>query len=199
MQPLAIRRLWYNDFRMNDEFDVLFEVTDRLEAAGIAYMVTGSIASAVYAVPRMTRDIDIVVQIGPADADAVIAAFKEDYYLDEESIHEAIRRRGMFNIINQRTIIKVDFIVRKGEEYRIEEFTRRRQATFKGKAFWIAAPEDLILSKLLWVKESESELQFRDVKQLIHTVKELDGDYLRSRATQLGVADLLAKAVGHES
>ena len=45
---------------MITELYVLKIVVGRLEAAGIPYMVTGSIAANFYTVPRMTRDIDIV-------------------------------------------------------------------------------------------------------------------------------------------
>jgi len=161
-------------------------------------MVTGSIASAVYAVPRMTRDIDIVIHIAPAEGEKLIAAFKDDYYLDDETLLQAVRHQGMFNVIDQRTIIKIDFIIRKDDEYRRVEFDRRRQVAINGYRVWMVAPEDLILSKLLWGGKSESELQFRDVKQLLSVVKKMDTAYLRDWAARLGVADLLEKAMPHE-
>ena len=49
---------------MSEELAVLKEVTRRLDCAKIAYMVTGSIATNFYTVPRMTRDIDIVIELG---------------------------------------------------------------------------------------------------------------------------------------
>jgi hypothetical protein len=42
---------------MNEEISILIDVTSRLEKAGIHYMMTGSMALAVYSTPRMTRDI----------------------------------------------------------------------------------------------------------------------------------------------
>ena len=50
---------------MESEADVLKLVASRLNAAGIPYMVSGSMALNFYATPRMTRDIDIVVEIQP--------------------------------------------------------------------------------------------------------------------------------------
>lgn len=63
---------------MNDELDVLLSVTSRLQAAGIVYMVTGSMASNFYATPRMTRDIDLVVELSDADIDRVVGLFHLD-------------------------------------------------------------------------------------------------------------------------
>ena len=48
---------------MTEELEVLSIVTRRLDSAGIGYMVTGSMAASYYAVPRMTRDVDLVVAV----------------------------------------------------------------------------------------------------------------------------------------
>ncbi|MHB0937952.1 MAG: nucleotidyl transferase AbiEii/AbiGii toxin family protein [Armatimonadota bacterium] len=183
---------------MDEQLQLVCDVADRLAEAGIDYMITGSIASAIYAVPRMTRDIDVVIHVSPVEGEKLIAVFKEDYYLDEETLLQAIRRHEMFNVIDQKTVIKIDFIIRKNDEYRRVEFDRRRQIAIDGHLIWVVAPEDLILSKLLWVKESESELQFRDVKQLLATVKGMDTDYLRDWAARLDVAGIFEKAKPHE-
>jgi hypothetical protein len=63
---------------MSEELDVLMLVADRLDAARIPYMVSGSMAMNVYAEPRLTRDIDIVVEIRSADIEAIVAAFEQE-------------------------------------------------------------------------------------------------------------------------
>ncbi len=55
-------------------------------------------------------------------------------------------------------------------------------------------PEDLILSKLDWARETGSELQERDVREILAGVEDLDSDYLETWATQLGLSDMLEKA-----
>jgi len=182
---------------MNDELAVLIEVTERLESTGIAYMVTGSLAMALYAIPRMTRDIDIIIQVTRADAARIMSAFADEYYIDEGAVREAILRHGMFNLISQRTFVKIDFIVQKDEAYRIEEFARRRKIAIEGHAIWSVAPEDLILSKLLWAADSGSELQLRDAQQLFAAVHDIDITYLRAWAMRLGIARLLEKVIHH--
>ncbi len=75
---------------MTEELEVLAIVTGRLESAGIGYMVTGSIATNYYALPRMTRDIDIVVELSSRDADRICALFEGDFYVDRDAVRAAI-------------------------------------------------------------------------------------------------------------
>lgn len=86
----------------------------------------------------------------------------------------------------------MDFIVLKSGDYRREEFARRRKITLGDFQTWIVSQEDLILSKLYWARDSKSEMQLRDVRNLI--TAECDADYLRSRAQQIGVMELLEEA-----
>jgi hypothetical protein len=183
---------------MNEELELLKTVAARLESAGIEYMMSGSMAMAFYSTPRMTRDIDIIIQVSVKDAAMILGLFQSDFYIDQESVRHAIVNRGMFNIIHSDSVIKVDLIVRKNEEYRIEEFSRKRKMTIDGATVWVVAPEDLILSKLVWAKNSQSELQLRDVRRLLHAVTRLDRNYLDYWAKNLGVSDLLEKAKENE-
>lgn len=102
---------------MSEEFEILKTVCQRLEQAVIPYMITGSIAANFYAVPRMTRDIDIVIEVKKEDVKRLFELFKDDFYVDSESITEAIEKRGMFNMIHNEHVIKVDFIIRKDSLY----------------------------------------------------------------------------------
>ena len=176
---------------MNEELHVLKIVTDRLTRASIPYMITGSIAMNVYAVPRMTRDIDIVVELKPTDAQTICSLFANDFYVSEPMVRDEIARRGLFNISHNTSIVKVDCVVRKESEYRREEFRRRRTATIDGLELYFVSPEDLILSKLVWARESRSEMQLRDVQNLLAHVRDLDRCYLGRWADRLGVAELL--------
>jgi hypothetical protein len=108
-------------------------------------------------------------------------------------ILEAIRKEGMFNIIHYQSVFKIDFIIRKNNPYRIEEFRKRKKIIFEDAELYITAPEDLILSKLYWAKESMSELQLNDVKNLLKSVKELDESYIEKWASYLGIKDIYKK------
>jgi hypothetical protein len=175
---------------MSEELEVLKEVARRLDGTGIAYMITGSTAANFYAVPRMTRDIDIVVELSERDIGKFILAFEKDHYLEPETVREAVKNKGMFNLIHDQYIIKVDFVVRKDTPYRRREFSRKKRISVDGENLYIVAPEDLILSKLVWAKDSKSEIQLRDVQNLLQSVKGLDRRYLARWGKQLGVDSL---------
>lgn len=183
---------------MTEEIELIKLIANRLESAKIEYMMTGSMAQALYSTPRMTRDIDIVIQIYPADIDNFVNLFKNDFYIEKGSVRRAIAMSGMFNIIHTETVIKVDMIVRKNEDYRLEEFTRKRKIDIAGTQVWVVAPEDLILSKLLWVKQSQSELQAGDVRQMLMNWKNLDMEYIAKWSKALGVIELFNQAKSHE-
>ena len=175
---------------VSEELHVLKEVARRLDDAGIPYMVTGSIAANFYTVPRMTRDIDIVVELSEQDIARFIPLFEKDYYLEPEAVRGAVKNKGMFNLIQDEYIIKVDFVVRKDTPYRRREFSRRKKIPIDGQDLYIVAPEDLILSKLEWAKESKSEVQLRDVRNLLKSVKRLNRRYLARWARELKVESL---------
>jgi hypothetical protein len=175
---------------VSDELDILKSVAARLEASGIPYMVTGSMAANFYATPRMTRDIDLVVELREGDIGRMVALFQSEYYIDRDMVEQAVRSQSMFNMINNALVVKVDCVVRKDSVYRQEEFFRRRSVMVDGAPVTIVAPEDLILSKLEWAKESRSQMQLDDVRNLFRSVAHLDRAYLNRWADHLGLAAL---------
>lgn len=179
---------------MSEELEVLKDLAGRLERAGIAYMVTGSIAANFYSVPRMTRDIDIVIELGERDIGRFIPLFEKDYYLEPNTVRGAVKNKGMFNLIQNEHVIKVDFVVRKNSEYRRTEFARRKQITVEGQTLYVVSPEDLILSKLHWTKDTESEVQMLDVRNLLKSVKKLNRSYIARWAKRLGIESLYRRA-----
>ncbi len=176
---------------MDEQLDFVQLIAERLTSVGIEYMLTGSMAMAAYGNPRMTRDVDIVTECSERDTDPIVRLFEKDCYIDRDAVFEAIANRSMFNIIHNEWIIKADFIVRKDDAYHQTEFNRRREITVAGNSLVIVAPEDLILSKLKWAQESRSELQIRDVRELMATGVTLDREYLEHWAQDLGVITLL--------
>jgi hypothetical protein len=174
---------------MTTELDVLGVVSDRLSASHVPFMLTGSFALAYYATPRMTRDLDSVVALNERDVETLVAAFASDFYIDADAARTAILSERMFNLMHLESGVKVDLIVRKSAEFRQVEFARRQAVAIAGIRTWIVSCEDLILSKLVWALQSNSELQRRDIQQLLAGT--IDLDYIRTWAPQLGVTRLL--------
>ena len=180
---------------MQNELDIVRDVSQRLDAAGIGYMLTGSMAMNYYAQPRMTRDIDVVVALCREDAERVVKLFSPDYYVSREAVDSSIAHQSLFNLIHNESVIKVDCIVRKQSEYRLTEFNRRQRIRIENFETWIVSKEDLILSKLFWAKDSRSELQLRDVKNLVATG--CDRAYVAPWTKELGLSNLWEE-VSHE-
>lgn len=163
---------WSHDKQMleqNEMVATLVDVSQRLCALGIDYMVTGSFAMAAYVPARTTMDIDIVLEIDASNALEFEREFAGNYYVTASSIVHAYERRSMFNIINNSTLIKVDCIVKKSDRFEIERFKRRRKTKIGESEFWVIDKEDLILSKLRWASVSHSERQFEDVQKLLES------------------------------
>ena len=173
---------------MQNELDIVRDVSQRLDAAGIGYMLTGSMAMNYYAQPRMTRDIGLVVALGREDADRVTNLFNADYYVSREAVDNSIAHQSLFNLIHDDSVIKVDCIVRKQTEYRLNEFNRRQRIKIQDFEIWIVSKEDLILSKLFWAKDSHSELQLRNARNLV--ASGCNRSYIENWAAQLGLVNL---------
>lgn len=172
---------------MDEQLNFVLLVAERLAAAGLEYMLTGSMAMAAYGHPRMTRDVDFVVDCAPKDVDAIVRSFERDCYISRDAVSEAVASRSMFNAIHNEWVIKADFIVRKDDGYHQTEFERRRELVVGGAPLAIVSLEDLILSKLIWARQSESELQLRDVREILATGIDVDRAYLDHWASMLGV------------
>ena len=178
-----------------DELDILKLVASRLNDAKIDYMISGSVALTFYGKPRMTRDIDIVIVIPPGEIDRFVRLFEPDFYIDRDMAVDAVSNQSMFNIIHLETVIKVDFIIRKNQEYRILEFNKRKKMKLEDQEVSVVSLEDLIISKLYWAKDSFSEMQIKDIVSLIDL--DFDMDYVEEWCTRLGL-DLILRRVFDE-
>ena len=177
---------------MNAPDQTLHDAILRLEAAGIDYMLTGSVALNYYTHPRATLDVDLVVALYLRDAINIVEIFGPGFYVSPEAAKEAVLHQSCFNAIHQDTFLKVDLMIRKREEYRLLEFERRRRISYKGFEVWIVSKEDLILSKLDWGKESISQKQIADAQNLI--VSGCDMEYLHLWSARLNLTDMLTRA-----
>ncbi len=99
---------------------------------------------------------------------------------------EAWRHQSMFNVLDTEVSWKIDFIFVPPTPFGRQEFRRRKPIEFQGIPLFIATPEDVILSKLQWVKMSESGRQIADVSALLKNIWEnLDHNYLDQWLSEL--------------
>lgn len=146
-------------------------------------MVTGSVVSSMQGEPRSTHDIDMVVILKKQAVGFLSDSFPKDiFYLNEESIMDAIDRKSMFNLIHSTSGNKVDFWLLTDSEYDAARFGRRQEANVLGlDHFYVTSPEDTILSKLRWAKlAGGSEKQLTDAIRVFEMQFErLDIDYIK--------------------
>jgi hypothetical protein len=166
-------------------------VVARLDRAAIPYMLTGSLAMNYYTVPRMTRDIDLVVEAEAPDAARIVALFDAGYYVSLDAVTEAIAARSSFNLIEQATITKVDLFPKKRDTFRQAEFARRRKVAIADFSIWIVSPEDLALAKMLWASDTHSAVQLSDVRALMGGT--IDQAYVRKWVRALGLETIWAE------
>ena len=165
-----------------------------LNESNIPYMLSGSVAMSIYIVPRATRDFDFVVHLETHNIDNFILHFKEGYYCDKDAIEDAVKRRSMFNIIDHASGFKADFVVLKNEAFRQEEFDRKKRVDFFGKTIYVVSPEDLLISKLIWIQDLQSSQQMEDIKNLTD-IESLEWTYITKwvHKLNLNTFDLLRR------
>lgn len=166
--------------------ELLKEVVTALEQRKIPYMISGSIAMTAYAIPRMTRDIDIVIELDVELLDLFTSIFDENFYIHKQVVKEEIQKRGMFNVIDHRSGYKIDFVIRKNTAYRKLEFERKIRSEILGFSVWLVAPEDLIISKLIWIQELQTEKQLGDIKSLLERT-DIDFTYIKNWVKELSL------------
>lgn len=182
---------------MNDEnqlrSDLMVTLADAvkcLEGGGFEYMITGSVALLFHGEARLTRDIDIIVDVRPARAGKLVEALSARFEVQPEMIEDEVSRRGMANVFHSDTFFKVDLIIRVDDALTTKQFERREQATTGDLQLWLISVEDLILAKLRWAKDSHSDYQLRDVRALIQTNPNLDSRYLDPWLSSLQLREL---------
>ena len=174
------------------ERNVFGQVIDILEKLNIPYMIGGSVAAIAYGEARLTLDMDVVVDMNEDQARQFAGSFGQEYYINLDSILDAIKNHGHFNIIQSEKGVKVDFYLLKDEAFDQEEFSRKRKEAFdEQKQAVFASPEDVILKKLEWYKMGESQKHLDDIKGILKlSSSKLDLLYIDKWAVKIGVQDI---------
>lgn len=177
---------------MSSQQTVFTHIIDILEKIQIPYMIGGSVASIAYGEPRLTLDMDLVVDLNEKQAEELAASFGPEYYVNLESMIEAIRIKGHFNIIQSELGVKIDFYVLKDDEFSQKEFERKRKELFNAKKEAVfVSPEDIIIKKMEWYKLGESRKHLEDIRGMLRLSKDkLDLSYIAKWAIKLNLKDI---------
>jgi hypothetical protein len=182
--------------------EALKPIVRTFDELGISYYIGGSVASSVYGIARTTMDIDLVSNLNKNHITLLSQELKHSYFIDENMILDALKTSSSFNLIHLETMLKIDVFILKEKEYYQRAFERRRKDFISDEPdsiqVYLCSAEDTILSKLEWYKSGGciSERQWKDILGVIKVQNDLlDKEYLTSWAKQLGVSDLLEKAM----
>ncbi|HVO13395.1 MAG TPA: hypothetical protein VMX54_21835 [Vicinamibacteria bacterium] len=168
---------------------------------GVRHYVGGSIASSAHGISRASVDADVIAELQPAQVPAFVSALAATYYVAEQRVRDAVLRRGSFNLIHLETMLKVDVFVAKDRPFEHRALERAREQAVTGAdsvPIPLATAEDVVLAKLEWYRRGgeTSARQWGDVLGVLRASgPRLDRRYLEDGALELGVADLLARAL----
>ena len=175
-----------------DLVSLLKIVKRRLDKSSISYMVSGGIAVSFWGFPRTTHDINIVIEAEEKDKNKIIKLFEKDFYISDEAVEEAIKNRFTFNVIDNKSGLKIDFWLIKRDAFGKSEFSRKIRRKMFGENIYIISPEDLILCRLIGFEETKSDRRLQDAKSILQTSK-VDMDYIKIWAKKQGTLEVLNK------
>ena len=175
-------------------------VVEALEQLEVPYHIGGSVASSLNGIPRLTIDVDLVTNLKLEHVRPLVRLLEAEYYIDEDAVRDAVKRRSSFNVIHLGSILKIDVFVPKSRVFDQEEFLRVQLKTLEGsdRPFYVASPEGTILNKLEWYRMGGevSDRQWNDILGVLKVQgTNLDMAYLQRWAVALKVSDLLERAL----
>lgn len=147
---------------MRTESEFLVDILARLNQAAVDYMLTGSMASNFWGIPRTTHDLDFVVVIEPGKVEQFVSLFREGMFIQEESVRSASQPPFQFNVLDELSALKADFWMLREDEFERTAFGRRVGVELFGVSAWVATPEDVLLHKLYWHSLTPSQRQLLD-------------------------------------
>jgi len=175
--------------------ELLKNISRILDELKIPYAITGGFAVSVWGRIRSTLDIDIIVEMSDKNVKPLVAKARKlvkNAYADEDAVRDALLHKSEFNFIDPDSGMKVDFFVQADNPYNKLKMKRRVPRDAYGAKIYFVSAEDLILSKLLWSKESNSWKQREDIKTVLEKQKgKLDLSYLSSWAKRHGTIEIL--------
>lgn len=184
-----------------DILEVTLKVVKAFDSLGIEYYIGGSIASSAYGVARSTLDVDMVANMNSDQAQALEELIEKEFYVDIDTIINAIAQHSSFNLIHLDSMLKIDVFIHKDQPFSNRVFMRRTEKLVSEDIpdkLCFPSPEDIILIKLDWYKSAGESLsqQWNDILGVLKVQGiKLDLDYLKTWAKELGVSGLLERVL----
>lgn len=181
---------------IQDSTELAAELHNIFTLVNIPYYVTGGVAAITYGEPRTTRDLDVVISV-PCDAlTPLVKALEEAGFYVPGVEDAATGRMRTLQVTQIATISRADLVLADNNNYERLKFQRRKLIPLpNGLEVYLVSPEDIVVNKLRWGQQSQSEKQWRDVLGVLKTQQEhLDYEYMHHWAAEFGLSGLLEQA-----
>ena len=177
----------------------LAAVARAFAAMAVRWAIGGSVASAAHGEPRATNDVDVIALLTEEQARAFTQQLGTSFYADADAAADAARRHSSFNVIDNRSFIKIDVFVPAPGALGAGQLDRVQMLEVLPGAgeLPILGPEDVVLQKLRWhqLGGGVSDRQWRDIVSVLRIARDaIDFAYLDDVASHNGLAAALARA-----
>lgn len=167
-------------------------VLDALDAAGVPYMIVGSLASNFHGIPRSTRDADFVVELPTGSLDRFDAALPPGLTLDRQGSFETVTGTTRYLTELTGSPFVCELFVRSDDAHDQERFLRRQRVRVLDRVAFVATAEDMIVTKLRWADAAHRSKDFDDIRNIVAVRgPELDWAYVRRWSVEHGTTALL--------
>jgi len=171
---------------------ILVAVLDALHARHIPYMVTGSLASNLYGIPRSTMDVDLIISITGESLNDIVSALPAGFRLDPQITVEAVTGTTRYTLEILDHNYKAELFLLSDDPHDRSRFARRYASTLAGRHVFVPTPEDVIVSKLRWYLRAKRGKDWDDARDVLAVQQELlDFEYIRRWCAEHGTGELL--------
>ena len=173
--------------------DAVLAVIDALNGMNASYILTGSLATNVYCVPRSTLDADFVVDLIPERLEKFFASLGANFVREPQMSFETVTGKAQHKFRYRPTKFLVEiFEARMDDPHERARFDRRRAGPVEGRTAFIPTAEDVIIQKLRWFKQIRRTKDRDDVRNVLNEQwNALDWKYIERWCGEHGTSDLL--------
>lgn len=170
--------------------EAIVQVVDAAVAAGIPYMLTGSLASGVWGIPRSSKDADIVLEMERRRPDEIMRHLGPEFVLDDQMSFETITGSMRWNLRVPSISFDIELFLLNPDDHHQSRFLRRvaKMHPVLRRELFIPTAEDVIIQKIRWgrLKDQQDAIDVMAVQGAV-----LDWPYIESWCDKHGTRKLM--------
>jgi hypothetical protein len=164
-----------------------------LESLQIPYMISGSLATNLYGVPRASEDADIVLQIeGSGRLRDIAAQLPAELYLSPQATFETVTASQKYECRLRGSTFRIELFLLTADPYDQNRFARRYYIQTSYGAIWVPTVEDVVVNKLWWAHVARRAKDTEDVRNVVGVQQHnINWTYVNHWCDQHGTRELL--------